>query len=183
MINNLGEYDPCTDISIAKYTVIEIAFPFMIIALCGPKVCTEEDYIQILTNPRFFHQLPSALKSQNSNKILTQYPNSPIVFPKEYIDDHFNDYSAGAILMIIFIATIAFICLSATILEYYEISKAQSIDKLSSEPKEKSLVIKYLLCFSMITNLKKLFISRSQERLGKKDTLELLNSVRVLSIG
>ncbi|CAG9325188.1 unnamed protein product [Blepharisma stoltei] len=183
MINNLGEYDPCTDISIAKYTVIEIVFPFMVITLCGPKVCTEEDYIQILTNSSFFHQLPSALKSQNSQKILTQYPNTPIVFPKEYIDDNFSDYSAGAILMIIFIAIIAFICLSATILEYYEISKPQSIDKLGSEPQERSLAIKYLLCFSMITNLKKLFISRSQERLGKKDTLELLNSVRVLSIG
>lgn len=87
--------------------------------------------------------------------------------------------------MLIFILLIVIISSIATFIEYLAISKIKATDRINQDTSklEESKLVKYLLCFSVITNLKRLFTSRSQEKLGEKDTMELLNSVRVLSIG
>ncbi|CAG9332897.1 unnamed protein product [Blepharisma stoltei] len=192
MINDLGQYDPCNDLSISKYTLIVLfPYPSMLIALCGPKVCTAEDYQQLLANHTFYQTISEKIQFHNPLIDLEQLKAAetalPVIFPKEYIDDNFEDFSTGAILMITFICIVGVIGLYATSLEYYLLSKkskeivAEKAEMI--EPRaEDSTLVKLVLCFSLISNTKKLFVSRSQERLGKKDSMELLNSVRVLSI-
>jgi len=87
--------------------------------------------------------------------------------------------------MIIFTSIIIGIIIIATGYEYWITEKASLTKQIEndSKPPQLSNAEKYLLCFSLITNLQKLFLSRSQEKFGKKDTLEVLNAMRVLSIG
>jgi peptidoglycan/LPS O-acetylase OafA/YrhL len=44
------------------------------------------------------------------------------------------------------------------------------------------LPIKLLMCFSLYTNTKKLFMSRSSEKTGTKETLDIFNGVRAMSM-
>lgn len=97
-INNLGQYDSCLDISIAKFAVIDISFlPAIAISLCGPKVCSEEDYNILLSNLTGTNPLSVLVKYQNPmfilelNKIHSAQVGVPVIFPKEFYDDHFKD--------------------------------------------------------------------------------------------
>ncbi|CAG9323409.1 unnamed protein product [Blepharisma stoltei] len=95
-INNLGQYDSCNDLSYAKYVLIELSpQPALLLALCGPKICNEADYQNI-----FSHLLLEKSDISSYNVSLKASNQGPfIMFPKEFIDDHLSDYSAGAILM------------------------------------------------------------------------------------
>ena len=54
----------------------------------------------------------------------------------------------------------------------------------SVEPvREPSFLVKLLMCFSLYTNAKKLFVSRSSEKMGERETMDIFNGVRVMSMG
>ncbi|CAG9332898.1 unnamed protein product [Blepharisma stoltei] len=178
-LNNLGQYDACNDMEGTKYLLIMIyPFPVMGMALCGPEVCTIEDYEKMLNGQFALSSVMPDIHALRSN--LTASINFPMIFPKEYIDDNFEDYSAGVILMILFISIVATVCIIATSVDFYMSTVTKNQGK---QPNSVPIVIKYLLCFSFMTNFQKLFTSRSQEKLGKRDTLDILNGVRVMSIG
>jgi peptidoglycan/LPS O-acetylase OafA/YrhL len=154
--NNLGDYNTCESIDGMRYVVlIYSGSPFVVITLCGPEVCTGDDYRYI------YYLVPTVPPTY-----------AYAVFPKDYQEEYYGTYSGAAILMLVFISAIAYTALLATYLDYY----------LKEENKD-SIQVKFLLCFSIISNGQKLLTSRAQERLGKKDSLEMLNSVRVMSIG
>ena len=154
-VNNLGNFDSCNDIEESRY-VVEYYLPTVVRTLCGPKICTAEDYsegaIPIIPNI-----LPLGYE---------------VVFPVEYQNHRYRTYDSGPILMLIFIGIVTATAIAASFADYF----------LSNEEK-KSTALKYLLCFSIITNGKRLLTTRAQERLGKPDSLEMLNAVRVMSIG
>ena len=156
-INNLGNYDSCNDLDEAMY-VLEYysASPVVILSLCGPKVCTETDYLE--------NQIPS------SPAVNT--PNYSVLFPRKYQDDRYSSYNSGSICLLVFIGIITSLAILASFADHY-------LPKAS----RKSLLPKYLLCFSLLANGKRLFTTRAQERLGKPDSLEMLSGVRVMSIG
>ena len=156
-INNLGNFESCNKIAEAKYVVkVYNKSPPLLLALCGPKVCTESDYLQ-LSLPT----IPPPLQSPYT-----------VVFPTEYQESAYSNYTPGAIFMLILISALTALSIFASIADYF----------LSQNSKE-ILAIKAVLCFSITSNVQKLLTSRTQERLGKTDTLEILNAVRVMSIG
>jgi peptidoglycan/LPS O-acetylase OafA/YrhL len=155
--NNLGDYNSCNNLEGAKYVVLGYShFPDIVATLCGPSICTEEYYYENISSVIPFISTPPGA----------------VYFPKEYQDQYYGSFDNGAIAMISFIVTITFIVITATIVDYLVKNESRG-----------STAIGILLCFSVISNTKKLFTSRGQERLGKKDSLEVLNAVRVMSIG
>ena len=150
--NNLGNYNGCNKIGIARYVVILIS-PTILQTVCGPISCTKEDYY---TTPFPFYKSPSF----------------EIFFPHKYQKDHYDHYSTGAIVMIVFMVLISFTVLVFT-----------GIDFLMKGEIRKRIYFQVVLSFSLISNVSKVFTTRSQDRLGEKDSLEILNSVRVFSIG
>ena len=155
-INNLGEFDSCNAIDESKFVVgFYSGLPLALTTLCGPKVCTEQDYLEN-TVPGYPYPIPPYV----------------VTFPIEYQHARYRTYSSGAICMLVFIGVIFALGLASSLADYF----------LSAEDKTAG-VWKYLLCFSLLSNGQRLLTTRSQERLGKADSLELLNGVRVMSIG
>ncbi|OMJ65503.1 hypothetical protein SteCoe_38101 [Stentor coeruleus] len=176
-LNNLGNFKDCNKLDYARYVVIVLA-QIVVQVYCGPKVCTASDYQSLMAiEPQM--QLRSSfdttkklteLNLQSENLDLES--SGPLVlFPKEYQDDHYKDYDDSAKVMIAFMSIISFLVVVASIAEFFLPKRLKDI-----------VIMKALLCFSLPSNLKKLLTTRSQERLGQKDTLEILNAVRVLSI-
>ena len=158
-VNSLGNFESCKGIVEAKY-VLEVYsdYPPVVVALCGPKSCTESDYYE--------SPLPVVASASSVP------PTYSVVFPEEYQEANYGTLSYGAICMLVFIGTIVTISMQATFTDYF----------LGGE-NENYRALQYLLCFSLTKNVKRLFTPRAQERLGKKDSLEFLDGVRVLSIG
>ena len=158
VINNLGDYYGCNKIDSAKYTVIKMnAKPVTLYTLCGPEVCTKEDYYNLKMT--FF-----GIDIENA---------IDIIFSHEYQQDHFESYTNGAICMLIVIGILIIICIIGTILEYF-----------ANENTKSSNFGKFLLCFSFLANGKMLLLRKNQEKkLDKSDNLEILTGIRVLSVG
>ena len=155
--NSLGNYEGCNKIEQAKYVTLYFSGePPIFMAYCGPKACTEKDYYEDLI-PLLPNAGPAAYL---------------VVFPKEYQEQHYSSYTTGAKCMIAFIACITALSCLASITDYF----------IGGEEKNYFL-LNFLLCFSVIANGKRLLRNRAQERLGKEDSLEVLNAVRVMSIG
>ena len=131
-----------------------------------------------------------------------------IVFPKHYIQEHFGTLNAGAVVMLVICVLLGVIMMTGTVIDlnrqfgivqrekkdgkngesaegYLPMTVVNSDDKSSvhSSPPPSSLLTDLLLCFSLYTNFKKLFTSRSSEKLGKRETLDILNGIRVMSMG
>lgn len=98
-------------------------------------------------------------------------PPGVVVFPEKYQRDRYHTYSSGAICMLVFIGIITAIAIMGTFMDYLVIDSRDSIG------------FRILLCFSILSNGKRLLTTRSQERLGKPDALGLLDGIRVMSIG
>ena len=155
--NNLGNFDSCNEIPESLYVLEYYSeSPVIIVALCGPKVCTESDYLE---NP-----MPG-----QPQKIFSGYS---VVFPTKYQVQRYSTFNSGSIGLIIFIGILSGLAILSSISDYF----------ISKESKN-SFLVKYLLCFSILTNGKKLLITRTQERLGQSDNLEMLSAIRVMSIG
>jgi hypothetical protein len=153
-INNLGNFDSCNKISIARYVVLTYQRPLPIVqTLCGPIVCTKEDYVN--STFEFIVGVPIEVE-----------------FPHKYQEDYYTHYSASAVLMLIFVFSVVGISVVATIIDY-----------LSAGENNDLVWLNILSCFSLIRNVKTLFTRRSQEKLGKADNLDVLDAARVMSAG
>jgi hypothetical protein len=62
-------------------------------------------------------------------------------------------------------------------------SRYSKLNNEDSVVDETPIVIKMLMCFSVYTNLQKLFLSQSPEKTGTMKTLDIFNGVRVMSMG
>ena len=157
VLNNLGDYYECNRIDSAKYVVIEIAeHPAMIYTLCGPEVCTKEDYYSLnITGFNFGF----------NNEV-------NIIFPREYQNNNYDTLSTGAILMIVFIGILTSICIAGTIFDLF----------WNDDDKSSKFGI-FLLCFSFVANLKIMLLRKNQIKKCEGDNLEILNGIRVLSLG
>ena len=158
-INNLGNYDSSNELDESMY-VLEFysEAPVALISLCGPKVSTESDYLE---NP-----MPASPSATS--------PNYSVIFPLKYQSARYSTYNSGSICLLVFIATVTSLSLLASVLDHFLPNTSKS-----------GLLPKYLLCFSLLANTKRLFTTRAQERqrVQTPDTLEMLSGVRVLSIG
>lgn len=153
-INDLGNYNGCNKIDRARYVTFVLSPSLSAVkGVCGPLSCSKSFYKS------------NQLEFYASNEF-------EVYFPHKYQSDHYRSYSTGAICMIVFTCILSSIVLFSTLLEYLYI-KSES----------KSFSSELIKCFSLISNVKRIVISRSQTRLGQKDELELLNAVRVFSIG
>ncbi|CAG9323410.1 unnamed protein product [Blepharisma stoltei] len=180
--NELGQYDSCLELDNSKFTLIQASdSPIIAWGLCGPSICSEADYyllLQSLADPEEKNE--EILKTSFSKIVQASALGSlKIVFPKEYIDDHFNKYSSGETIM--FTITIVIISTAAigTGIDYWIYTQKEA----KKDQEALNFLLKLFLCFSVITNFKKIFKSRSEEKFGEKNTFEILNSVRVLAIG
>jgi peptidoglycan/LPS O-acetylase OafA/YrhL len=156
LINNLGNFEECNKIATANYVVLVFneLLPKIVQTYCGPSVCTEEDYKTLV--------LPYTVN----------YPILDVVFPYKYQQDTYNDnFTPSAIALLLFISILGAIGIAATACEYFR-----------QKGWKKKLWYKLLTCFSAIKNVKLLFLQRSEEKMGKIDTLELFNCVKVLSV-
>lgn len=126
-----------------------------------------------------------------------------LIYSQSYIQEHFSELNWGQIVMISIFILVIIITIIGTTLDLLNIHRLNQISqkKLVQSDKESALIeleepnsipipppspslsSKLLICFSLYTNTQKLFISRSSEKTGSKETLDIFNSVRVLSLG
>ena len=64
-----------------------------------------------------------------------------------------------------------------------DVSRHSNLKNEDSVADDTPIVIKMLMCFSVYTNLQKLFLIRSSEKTGAKETLDIFNDVRDMSMG
>jgi peptidoglycan/LPS O-acetylase OafA/YrhL len=151
-LNQLGDFDSCNQIAIASYTLlVHSHYPKIIQSFCGPIECTEEDYYN--SSLPIVHQRPLQVE-----------------FPYKYQKEHYTEYTRGAIAVIITFLLIIGTAVIGTIAECF-----------CAADENKKLLIKILLCFSLIRNSKMLLKHKTQEKEGQKDALDMLNAVRVIS--
>ncbi len=220
--NNLGDYSNCADLDYADYVVIRLKeSPSVVITLCGSKNCTESDYYTLLSS-NFTESLPvlgELIQHQLTDKIshvikpmLTDLQASKqirkekyrataspvqIIYPQDYIEEHFGELNPGAIVMIVLCSILILITFVGTAFDILYQKKAKIAENSSdinynhqeyqriqdsSFRSDPHIVIKLLMCFSLYTNIQKLFVSRSSEKTGARETLDILNGVRVMSI-
>ena len=180
-LNDLGDYNQCNDLPFARYVLLEVSGNAGF-AFCLPKVCSKEDIAEILSG-----NITSPIKL-TSELSLSLSAGSPfnIVFPKEVYDENCFHLSSGAIGMTVFICMLSMLVLMGTFIELADVPRLKNLKQeavLDTPPAQPSFPIKFLLCFSLYSNTKKLFDSRSAERLGNRETLDVLNGIRVMSIG
>ncbi|OMJ91132.1 hypothetical protein SteCoe_6396 [Stentor coeruleus] len=166
-LNELGNYDDCNKLDYARYVIFYFSkAPVSLQSLCGPKICTKEDYQIIFSNGSYFLNNPLPIYTLSKAQSNKQFPaTTTIVFPYDYQKDNYRTYTTGAIIMISISVTLSFISFLGTI---YDIIY----------PKNSSVISNIIKCFSLLANGRKLLISRR-----KKDPLDILNGIRVLSLG
>ena len=152
-LNKIGDFESCNRIDHAKYVLI---------------YCSDRPkYALTFCGPdvctlKYYKKFTSVLNSYGCHP--------KISFPKEN-QERYNEYTTGAIIMITITTIIICIVIFSTIVDIH-----------SNENDRRSKSLKILLCFSLKVN-GKVLLSASRERNGKKDPLEVLNAVRVMSLG
>ena len=149
-------------------------------------------------------ELTESIKNRFSNYKLTQSASGAqpeVIFNEDYIHSNFHTLDAGAIAMLVFCVVLSVVVCLATAFDFYlqvlEPKKVLEDSKQSMIPLEgkentknvqrvprrpKSALEEALLCFSLYRNLNMLLVSRSAERTGERNTLDVMNAVRVMSI-
>ncbi|CAG9334032.1 unnamed protein product [Blepharisma stoltei] len=182
-LNDLGRYDDCEALSDTKYTLIEIIrHPFVGYSVCGPSICSEENYIEIINDAinSFFNTdpikqslfLPGTLRETIKNT------SAVIHFPHTYVEKHFK-ITAGATFMILFCVFIGLIGITGTAIDIIQSVKEEE-NELGSEYSElrdlndkspinvkrkKSRIREFLLNFSAKRNAKILMKANDDENL------------------
>lgn len=206
-INDLGNYFDCIDLAEADYALFSMQAEgtYLYYSLCGPANCTVENYMELL----YSQLLPLAQELRSAKFGIQQRAAADVqigvLFPQHFITEHFGTLNSGAIVMVVFCSLLGMVMLAGTAIdlnrqfglttnkkgqdssgEYMQMTEINSEAKtpLQVKPLPQSLFLEVLVCFSVYTNFKKLFASRSGEKLGlPKDSLEILNGVRVMSMG
>ncbi|OMJ91128.1 hypothetical protein SteCoe_6392 [Stentor coeruleus] len=173
-LNDLGCFYSCNKLQEAKYSfTIASVSPFMVQSMCSPEICTTKDYDEFFNQSTleqiiFVH--PLAVKINDISNIQGM-KYGQVVFPVDYQKEHYAHYSSGALAMIVFVSLLFALLISSSVVDYYA----------KSEFKENKLG-KILVCFSILENGKKLLTVRMRSPIVREN-LEILNFVRVLSIG
>lgn len=196
-MNDLGQYDKCNSLPDAKYTVFQLGimgfFPQMHFALCGPKSCSEADYRALMNFTAITTFQGLSLSTREEDKAASGFVE--IHFPKEYYDQHVASFDTPAIIMITVICVLCALALLGTVLELLgkfanrpvqnsEGTELRPLDEPlinEGQAAQHGLLAKMLICFSLYSNLQRLFLNRSTEKLGKPDTMGILEGMRVLS--
>ena len=227
-INDLGDYYSCCALADAEYAVFVVSIPPSAgyFTLCGPQICTADDYLQILANVtalmdpahplaqfnaniQALERLSHVLGSQTGRQLQGIGSELQVVFPQTYIHDNFTNLRTGAIVMLVFCVFLLLIVSIGTAIDLFHVYIRSKVTSNTEEnyqklpntemhrlslnsqtlkdplpPKPPSFLEGFFLCFSLYSNVPKLFSSRSAEKVGeKRDTLEILNAVRVMSMG
>jgi peptidoglycan/LPS O-acetylase OafA/YrhL len=205
-INDLGDYKHCIKLEHSDYVLFRLSpSAELYLALCGPDSCSMQDYefiISTLINST--HLLPFKLLQNTTDSIVTLKSDHrkvtksgiEIIFPEGYISGIFSD----AIVVLSFWALLVLLSLLGTFTDLIILKQEQIIASYhktnpsifepsdsyisvhDSEPANPHFFFKFLRCFSLFTNIKKLFTSRSLEKTGSFQALDILNSVRVISL-
>lgn len=153
-INDLGNYNGCNEISIARYVVFEINdSPRIVQTACGPISCSKEDYYNT--------SMPYYTSTDNE-----------VIFPHKYQTEVYSEYSGSTITMLILGSILAGLVLIATALDLIYKSEYGHED-----------YFKLLRCFSFKKNFKYVISARHHNRDGTEETLNSFDCVRVLAIG
>lgn len=161
-LNDFGDYYGCDQLSGARYVTVMVRLEILTIGLgiCGPKECRASDY-----------------ESKASTMINFLTENYPVT--KKFIKDHaivvkdtkeYNNRSldGGAIFTLVFLSILATFVIIGTIIDVFNSNQQ---DKRISGWKS------IFLCFSLITNFKKLITFPSHS-----DNLQAFNGVKVLGM-
>lgn len=209
-LNDLGDYKACSSLDYAEYILIsldpEISLYF---AICSPKNCTMADYQEIIYNlsptQTFVHEAlfayqPTEIKAistwfkskqdpSNPSIITADVPDIEVHFPMDEIQNKFAEYTLGTYLMIFTCVVFGALMVVGTMLDLAYRNKKQSSSKETSESglyllnpdfnSEPGLYSQILISFSLYTNTQKLFVARNA---GRKETLDIFNGIRVLSM-
>mmetsp|Transcript_11638 Transcript_11638/g.17064 ORF Transcript_11638/g.17064 Transcript_11638/m.17064 type:complete len:681 (+) Transcript_11638:438-2480(+) len=149
-------------------------------------------------------ELTESIKSRFSNYKLTQTAGESqveVIFNEDYIHSNFHTLDAGAITMLVFcVILFSVVCLGTAFDFYLRLAESkmsvndlnqsmiplkgkESIENPEPVPEPpKGALQEVLLCFSLYRNLSMLLVSRSAERTGERNTLDVMNAVRVMSI-
>lgn len=204
--NDLGDYSLCVTVPEAKYALFSAYQPGtwilssgVSIGLCGPKTCSKQDYYNILSQTElkpglnlFFDHVETMKLAQfhtkgalNADEMSSNY-SIRVEFPdngsEEAVKSPFRDYVIGGISLIL-----VFLVGLGTFLDVksetgtkrkqahivLEEEKCPKTDELEGKSK------KWLKCFSLYSNVPKLFALKSRSEL---DPLDTLHALRVLSI-
>lgn len=207
-INDLGDYRKCIDLEHSEYVLFKlIPMAEIFIGICGPSSCEIQDYELILdTVSNFSSQVIPVEILRRSDKI-TQYTlksnrkvthsGIEIIYPYNY----FSGLSTAAIILLSVWSVLALLAVIGTFTDILMLKQQQALSTnqyiaykemlqpsetyvsiQSSSSRSSSSILKYLRCFSLYTNIQKLLTSRSLERTGAFENLDILNSVRVISL-
>jgi peptidoglycan/LPS O-acetylase OafA/YrhL len=159
--NDLGHYRACLAMGSSRYYTIELmAFGVSAVTgFCSPLECSKDD-IQGLINSR-----PGGLLYKDSYIYLQVH------------EDTSYTLSTGGFIVLLLLFTSLLLALIGSYWDYTADNKAlSSLDK-PSPPK-----MTFLRCFSLYSNVNKLFDSRSADTSSATAGLAVLNGVRVISI-
>ena len=199
-INDMGLYYECLQTQDANYVVFQLhEIPSIVVGMCLPKNCTEEDYWEIIQNSKHH---PDIFQASPLRKLQqTQFELDLKIFIRR---EKYTTLDTGACVMLVFVCTLLGVCLVATGVDYSQELKKQNPKHKHSVSSENSIVkedpesvqtdsfikkssfaeefvpskgLKVLLAFSLYSNSKRLFEPKQE-----KSTLDILNAMRVLSI-
>lgn len=211
-LNDLGLYYECNEIQDARYVIFELSeVPALVLAFCFPEECSIEDYWNIIDefphNSSDISYIQDIIENHKNSILRSRYLHDTqiemsltIVFPTDHTQNIIN-FTAGPILMLIFILLLSFLCLSATVFEICLNLPKKAPDLVSSLISENYLLSgdpeklnaasfinsdkmhqrgrQIFLSFSLYTNLPRLLVTKTDDN---KNTTDIFNAVKVLSI-
>ena len=200
-LGDFGNYFDCIDLKAANYAlfIISASGLSMFYSLCGPQSCSAADYQLLLsgnTTEASILALATDLNRGKVRKLLwksavkAEEVEMEVVFPQHYIHEHFGRLNAGAIVMLVICVILGVVMAAGTIIdlngkfEWFGSGKERRSEEkeglVRAKEGKRERWVEVLVCFSVYTNYQKLLAARSGSR---KDTLEILNGIRVMSMG
>jgi peptidoglycan/LPS O-acetylase OafA/YrhL len=201
-LNDLGLYHPCNEVKGANYVIFEFSYsPALVVGLCLPENCTVEDYWTLLEGNST--ELTARLVSYTAELVRNTeielaparrlanaaVPVTDIVLPKHHIHGA-SDFTASAVLMLLFCVLLLAVSVIGTLLDLNNSATDEMRASIASENSGDATVLgdksmspvwaQVFMCFSLTGNASRLFSTKEEK---KKDPLDMLNALRVLSIG
>ena len=205
--NDLGDFSLCAEVKEAKYALFSAYTPGtwimssgVAIGLCGPEVCSQSDYDSLLSNnftqpdvDLFFghvHAMKTARFHLKNSKPAPSNVQIRVVFPQSFdvsSQVSFRDW-------LTFLISVLLLCLlvTGTIIDIRGDTgltvKSNHIQMLEvdekraeagGEPPKESGLRMVLKCFSLYTNVPKLFSLKAHK---DREPLDVLHALRVLSM-
>ena len=170
--NDLGHYSTCLHTPDSTYFILrhKLEHLSLLLGVCVPSACTQDD----------LEMMFAGLIQQLELTGVSVKVEAPAEFPM-------NGWFVFTLLWLVVLVVLGIVASYVDIRQEHFKATAitfkgdEASQQLIPRPRE-SLGMRVLKCFSLYTNTKKLFLSRSAEKTGNVSTLECLNGVRVLSM-